>query len=74
MPPGSSALEIRLPGFGLNSPMSSKRLLFGIGSAILLAISAASIALDVKSRSEKRLVYLLRIRDALQWRLTFYER
>jgi len=74
MAPGSSAMEIRIPGFGLNSPMSSQRLLFGIGSAILLAISAASIALDVKSRSEKRLVYLLRIRDALQWRLTFYER
>jgi CHASE3 domain sensor protein len=50
--PGSSAMEIRIPGFGLNSPMSSQRLLLGIGFAILLAISAASIALDVKSRSD----------------------
>jgi PAS domain S-box-containing protein len=50
--PGSSAMEIRIPGFGLNSPMSSQRLLLGIGFAILLAMSAASIALDVKSRSD----------------------
>ena len=32
--------------------MSSRRLLLGAGFAVLLAISAASIALDVKSRSE----------------------
>jgi PAS domain S-box-containing protein len=50
--PASSALEIGIPGFGLNFPMSSQRLLLGIGFAILLAISAASIALDVKSRSD----------------------
>jgi PAS domain S-box-containing protein len=50
--PDSSAMEIRIPGFGLNFPMSSQRLLLGIGFAILLAISAASIALDVKSRSD----------------------
>ena len=45
-------MEIRIPGFGLNFPMSSQRLVLGIGFAILLAISAASIALDVKSRSD----------------------
>ena len=45
-------MEIRIPGFGLNFPMSSQRLLLGIGFAIILAISAASIALDVKSRSD----------------------
>jgi PAS domain S-box-containing protein len=41
-----------IAGFGLNFPMPSRRLLLGIGFAVLVATSAASIALDVKSRSD----------------------
>jgi PAS domain S-box-containing protein len=40
------------PGLKLNLAISSRRLLLGAGFAVLLAISAASIALDVRSRSE----------------------
>ena len=36
----------------MNFPRSSHRLILGIGFAVLLAISAASIALDVKSRAD----------------------
>jgi len=37
---------------GLVFPTSSQRLILGTGFAVLLAVSAASIALDVKSRSD----------------------
>jgi PAS domain S-box-containing protein len=40
------------PGLKPNQPMSSRRLILGVGFAVLAAISAASIALDVKSRSD----------------------
>jgi PAS domain S-box-containing protein len=54
--PGSRTVvgqsEGRIPGFGLSFVMSSQRLILGIGFAVLLAVSAASIALDVKSRSD----------------------
>jgi PAS domain S-box-containing protein len=40
------------PGLKLNLAISSRRLLLWAGFAVLLAISAASIALDVRSRSE----------------------
>ena len=54
--PGSRAVfgktEPGNPGPTLNHAMSSRRLLLGIGVAALLAISAASIARDGRSRSE----------------------
>jgi CHASE3 domain sensor protein len=54
--PGSSSVfgqsKHRIAGFGLNFPIPSRRLLLGIGFAVLLATSAASVALDVKSRSD----------------------
>jgi hypothetical protein len=54
--PGSGTVfaqpEKRIAEFAPNVPMPSRRLLLGIGFAVLLAISAASIALDIKSRSD----------------------
>ena len=54
--PGSGTVfaqpEKRIAEFAPNVQMPSRRLLLGIGFAVLLAISAASIALDVKSRSD----------------------
>jgi PAS domain S-box-containing protein len=54
--PGSRAVfgktEPGNPGPRLNHAMSSRRLLLGIGFAALLAISAASIVRDGRSRSE----------------------
>jgi signal transduction histidine kinase/CHASE3 domain sensor protein/ActR/RegA family two-component response regulator len=40
------------PGLRLNAPLSLQRLILGIGFAVLAGISAASIALDVKSQSD----------------------
>jgi hypothetical protein len=42
----------RRPGLKPNLPMSSQRLLLGIGFAVLAVMSAGSIALDLKSRSD----------------------
>jgi PAS domain S-box-containing protein len=54
--PGSRTVfgqsEGRLAGLGLSFPMPPRRLILGIGFAVLLVISAASIALDVKSRAD----------------------
>ena len=59
--PGSSTVvgppEIRVAGLGLSFPIPSQRLILAIGFAVLAAISAASIALDVKSRSEAAWVH-----------------
>jgi len=44
-------------GRKLNLAISSRWLLLGTGFAVLLAISAASIALDVKSRSDAAWIY-----------------
>jgi PAS domain S-box-containing protein len=59
--PGSSTAfgppEIRIPGFGLSIPIPSQRIILAIGFAVLAAISGASIALDVKSRSEAAWVH-----------------
>jgi PAS domain S-box-containing protein len=56
--PGSSTVfgpsESRIPGLGLGFP---KQLILAIGFAVLAAISAVSIALDVKSRSEATWVH-----------------
>jgi PAS domain S-box-containing protein len=49
--------ESRIPGFGLSFPVSSQRFILAIGFAVLAAISAASIDLDVKSRSEAAWVH-----------------
>jgi len=43
--------ENYIRGFGLSLPISSKHLILFIGFAVLAALSAASIALDAKSRS-----------------------
>jgi signal transduction histidine kinase/CHASE3 domain sensor protein/DNA-binding NarL/FixJ family response regulator len=40
------------PGLKPSRPMSSQRLILGVGFAVLAAISAASIALDIKSGSD----------------------
>jgi PAS domain S-box-containing protein len=59
--PGPSAIlgpsENRIPGFGLSFPISPRRLILAIGFAVLAVISAASIALDFKSRSEATWVH-----------------
>ncbi len=68
--PGSRTVfgqsEHRIAGFGLSFPRSSQRLILGIGFAVLLAISAASVALDVKSRSDAAWVnYTLELSHSL---------
>jgi PAS domain S-box-containing protein len=54
--PGSGTVfgqpEKRIAEFARSVPMPPRRLLLSIGFAVLLAISAASIALDVKSRAD----------------------
>jgi PAS domain S-box-containing protein len=54
--PGSSTAFWRsysyIADFWQSVPMPSQRLILGIGFAVLLAIGAGSIALDVKSRSD----------------------
>jgi PAS domain S-box-containing protein len=56
VPPGPEVMiaksGARSPGFKPNLRMSSQRLLLGIGFAVLSVMSAGSVALDLKSRSE----------------------
>jgi PAS domain S-box-containing protein len=56
VPPGPKVMieksGARTPGLKPNLRMSSQRLLLGIGFAVLAVMSAGSIALDLKSRSD----------------------